>query len=77
MAKKITKRSDGVYELPRAREVRLVREAIEAMPEVRADKVEQLKRLLAEGLYAPDSRVAARNILKESALDQLSADDLD
>lgn len=74
---RISRREDGVYELPRAREVRIVREAMAALPEVRTEKVERLRAMIAEGAYCPDSRAAAAKLLRESALDKLSAQDLD
>lgn len=74
---RVSRREDGVYELPRARDVRIVREAIAQMPEVRAEKVERLRAMIADGAYRPDSRAAAANILRESALDKLSARDFD
>jgi flagellar biosynthesis anti-sigma factor FlgM len=64
--------SDRVDLSPRARELRLMAEALEREPEVRQALVESLREEIRTGRYAPDGRVIADALLEESGEDEIS-----
>lgn len=52
-----------------SRELQKVYEVLQATPEVRSERVSELKKLIEEGRYHVESDVLAEKILKESLLD--------
>ncbi len=54
---------DRVIVSDQAREVRKVKEAVQKLPEVRQDRVEQLKKEVAEGTYRPKAEEIAEKLL--------------
>ncbi len=54
---------DKVTVSDQAREARKVKEVISKLPEVRTDKVEELKKQVAEGAYKPKSEDIAEKLL--------------
>ena len=54
-----------------AREVQEAMRVMKELPEIRADKVAELKSKVDEGIYQPDGRKIAFNLLKESFLDEI------
>lgn len=53
-----------------AREMREVKSALKEMPEIREDKVEQIKREIASGAYRVDAGKIAEGIIEERLLDK-------
>ena len=52
-----------------AKEIQKIREIVEATPEIRSDKVGQLKREIEAGSYSIDADKVAERILRESLID--------
>jgi len=53
-----------------AREIQEVKSALKDMPEIREEKVQQLKREIAGGTYRADARKIAEGIIEERLLDK-------
>lgn len=56
----------------RAREIQQVRQAVEALPDVREEKVDELKERIASGEYRVDGEKVAEKMIGESLLDILA-----
>lgn len=54
-----------------ARDVAAARGKIELLPEVRSERVEQLRSAIANGTYSVDGRAVAEKLLRETLLDLL------
>ena len=52
-----------------AKEIQKIREIVEATPEIRTDKVGQLKREIEAGSYSVDADKVAERMLRESLID--------
>ena len=52
-----------------AKEIQKIREIVEATPEIRTDKVGQLKREIETGTYSVDADKVAEKMLRESLID--------
>lgn len=63
-------RADRVELSPAALKLARYRAALEELPQVRSELVEELRREISAGTYRPDAGKTARGILKELALDQ-------
>ncbi|NBX17913.1 MAG: flagellar biosynthesis anti-sigma factor FlgM [Proteobacteria bacterium] len=59
---------------PRARELNLARQVVDATPDVREDKVAKFKSMIERGEYRPDAGKIADGILAEALRDELSKD---
>ncbi|MEY4065387.1 MAG: hypothetical protein RIR26_1595 [Pseudomonadota bacterium] len=57
---------------PRARELNMARQVVDATPDVREDKVAKFKAMIERGEYKPDSGKIADGILAEAIRDELS-----
>ena len=53
----------------RARDIQKIREIVEATPEIRTDKVGQLKREIETGTYSVNAEKVAERMLRESLID--------
>ena len=62
---------DKVQLSENAREVQEAMRAMNDLPEIRTDKVAKLKAEMEQGLYRPDGRKIAFNLLKQSFLDEI------
>ncbi len=60
---------DRVEFSARSREMQKIYEVLQATPDVRAEKVAELKRQIETGQYEVDSEALAEKILRESLLD--------
>jgi flagellar biosynthesis anti-sigma factor FlgM len=49
--------------------IKKINDVLEVTPEVRADRVEELKKLVQKGRYEVDSEALAEKMLKESIID--------
>lgn len=54
-----------------ARDVAAAKSKVELIPDVRTDRVEQLKAAIANGTYRVDGRAVAEKLLRETLLDML------
>lgn len=54
-----------------AREVAAARSRVELIPDIRTERVEQLKDAISNGTYQVDGRAVAEKLLKETLLDIL------
>ena len=54
----------------RARQVQRLRKLLEGIPEVRMERVEELRERLAQGTYRVDGRRVARRLLSESLFER-------
>ena len=61
---------DRVTLSPQAREIRDAQRALAAIPEVREDKVAEVKARIAEGRYRIDSQEIAERMIKEALSDK-------
>ena len=52
-----------------AKEIQKIREIVEATPEIRTDKVGQLKREIETGTYSVNAEKVAEKMLRESLID--------
>jgi len=52
-----------------SREIKKINDALEMTPDVRAERVAELKKLVQEGRYQVDSEALADKMIKESILD--------
>ncbi len=57
--------SDKVELSSKAFEVKVAMESLSSAPEIRREKVEEIKRLLEEGKYSPDLKQVARKLLED------------
>lgn len=62
---KVSSADDKLEISSRAIELKVAMEALSTLPEVRREKVEELKKLIEEGKYNPDPRQVARKMLEE------------
>jgi len=62
---------DHVQLSSKAKELQRIKDSLENVPEVRREKVAELKAACENGTYQPDSSKTAENILKESIIDLL------
>jgi negative regulator of flagellin synthesis FlgM len=58
---------------PKAKELSLARAAVDATPDIREDKVADLRKRIASGEYKPDAGKIADGIAMEAIKDELSA----
>ena len=63
---------DQVELSPEAREIKAAQQALAQTPEVRADKVEDLKRRVASGTYEVRGEEVAEKIIARSIVDRLA-----
>lgn len=56
---------DRVEISSKAMEIKVAMEALSSVPEVRKDKVEEIKRLIEEGKYNPDPKEVAKKMVEE------------
>ncbi len=68
---KTVSRSDSLELSSKAREFTVARQAIAGLPEVREEKVAQIKQALTNGTYRVDSRDVAHWMLVRSLVDQI------
>lgn len=59
---------------PRARELNMARQIVDATPDVREDKIAKFKGMIERGEYKPDASKIADGILAEAIRDELSKD---
>ncbi|MBI5234187.1 MAG: flagellar biosynthesis anti-sigma factor FlgM [Deltaproteobacteria bacterium] len=64
-------RTDSVSISKRSREAQGVREIIDAVPGVRNDRVEELKRAVSDNVYNVNGEAVAGAIIKSSIIDTL------
>ncbi len=64
-----TESGDRVELSSRSRELQKIHEVLQSTPEVRLERVSELKKRIAEGRYHLESNALAEKILKESLLD--------
>lgn len=62
---KVSSTDDKLEISSKAIELKVAMEALSTLPEVRKEKVEELKKLIEEGKYNPDLKQVARKILEE------------
>jgi len=62
---KVSSQDDKVEISSKAVEIKVALEALSSVPEVRKDRVEELKKLIEEGKYNPDPKEVAKKILEE------------
>lgn len=60
--------SDTVELSDRAKEVQAAREAIDALPDVRGEKIARLKTQIQNGTYSVNARQVASGMIRESLL---------
>lgn len=60
-----------MVELGRANELRVLREAVQAMPSVRADRVESIRGAIEDGSYHVASEKLARKVIHETLSEAL------
>lgn len=53
----------------KAKEIQQIKQIVENTPDVRIDKVEELKRQIESGIYQSDTDKIAENIMKDSLID--------
>ena len=70
-AEKNVAKTDTVNISDAAKEIQEVREELDNIPDVRADKVEQLKNQIENGTYEIKSEEIAEKMLKDSLLNDL------
>lgn len=63
---------DKVQLSPRAKEFQRIKDALETVPEIREEKVAELKESVKKGTYNPDTKKTAENLIKESLIDLLA-----
>lgn len=63
---------DQIQISPKAGEIARIKEAIKAMPDERADKVEAIAKLVADGKYDVDATDVAEMMLRRIIADRLS-----
>ena len=71
-AEKNVAKTDTVNISDAAKEIQEVRKELDNIPDVRADKVEQLKNQIENGTYEIKSEEIAEKMLKDSLLNDLS-----
>lgn len=64
-----TASGDRVEFSARSREMQKIYEVLRAAPDVRSDKVSEIRKQIEEGRYRVDSDTLAEKIIKESLLD--------
>lgn len=64
-------KSDGVELSKEAQQVLALREKVAQVPEVRQERIEELRKQIAAGTYRPDGRDIADRMLKSGVLDKL------
>lgn len=64
-----TRSGDRVEFSARSREMQKIYEILQKTPDVRSEKVAEIKRRIEEGQYRVDSEALAEKIIKESLLD--------
>ncbi|MDI6761921.1 MAG: flagellar biosynthesis anti-sigma factor FlgM [Thermodesulfobacteriota bacterium] len=64
-----TASGDRVEFSTRSREMQKIYEVLQTTPEVRSDKVSEIKKRIEDGQYRVDSETLAEKIIKESILD--------
>lgn len=62
-------KTDKVELSSRAQEVLRLREQLAAVPDVRAEQVEALRRAIADGTYRPDYQALAEKLLKQKVVE--------
>ena len=67
-----TKEAANVQISPKAKELSLARAAVESTPDIREDKVADLKSRIASGQYQPDAGKIADGIAREAIKDELA-----
>lgn len=72
-AKKSESSAAEVSISPRARELAAANRIARETPDVREDKVEHFKKLIADGSYKPDAGKIADGIAREAIKDELAA----
>jgi negative regulator of flagellin synthesis FlgM len=72
IAEKNVAKSDTVNISDAAKEIQEVRKELDNIPDVRADKVEQLKNQIENGTYEIKSEEIAEKMLRDSLLNDLS-----
>lgn len=60
---------DRVEFSARSREMQKIYEALQTTPDIRSEKVAEIKKRIEEGQYRVDSETLAEKIIKESLLD--------
>lgn len=70
-AEKNAAKTDTVHISDAAKEIQEVRKELDNIPDVRADKVEQLKNQIENGTYEIKSEEIAEKMLKDSLLNDL------
>lgn len=63
--------TDKVELSPEAKEAMALRSKVESAPEVRQEKVEGLRKAIADGTYSPDSGEVARKMIQSKVFDGL------
>jgi len=63
------RRGDRVSLSPQARELLNAQKALDAIPDVRTDKVEEIKARIADGTYRIDSEQIASKMIREALPD--------
>lgn len=64
-----TATGDRVEFSARSREMQKIYEVLQTTPEVRSDKISELRKRIEDGRYHVDSETLAEKIIKESILD--------
>ncbi|MCS7233109.1 MAG: flagellar biosynthesis anti-sigma factor FlgM [Synergistetes bacterium] len=62
---KVSSADDKVEISSRAVELKIAKDALSKVPDIRKEKVEEIKKLIEEGKYNPDLKQVARKILEE------------
>lgn len=63
-------KSDGVELSKEAQQVLALREKLSQVPEVRQERVEELRKQIAAGTYRPDAKEVANRMLKSGVFDK-------
>jgi len=67
-----TSNPDKVEISERSKEINRIRELIEKIPEVREDKVNELREAIDKGVYNIKGEIIAENIIKKSIIDTVT-----
>lgn len=66
-----TSKGDGVELSKEAQQVKALRDKVSQVPEVRAERIEDLRKQIQAGTYRPDAKEVAAKMLKSRVFDEL------
>lgn len=64
-------KTDGVVLSQEAQQVKALKDKIAQAPEVRTERIEELRKQIASGTYRPDAREVADRMIKARVFDEL------